>query len=117
MAIIEVQNNPTIEMVTVQFICPSCKSLYCEKCANALANLENFCWSCDKTIDETKDTKRFKIEDESVKIQPPKMEEKKNMPEVPQAVLDDIEKLKKRVQNLELEVAKIKMKMGGKKWL
>jgi hypothetical protein len=39
------------------------------------------------------------------------------MPEVPQAVLDDIEKLKKRVQDLELEVAKIKMKMGGKKWL
>jgi septation ring formation regulator EzrA len=45
-----------------------------------------------------------------------KMEEKR-MPEVPQTVLDDIEKLKKRVQNLELEVAKLKMKMSGKKWL
>jgi septation ring formation regulator EzrA len=45
-----------------------------------------------------------------------KMEEKR-MPEVPQTVLDDIEKLKKRVQNLELEVAKLKMKMSSKKWL
>ena len=36
---------------------------------------------------------------------------------MPQTVLDDIEKLKKRVQNLELEVAKLKMKMSGKKWL
>jgi septation ring formation regulator EzrA len=43
--------------------------------------------------------------------------EEKNMPEVPQAVLEDIEKLKKRVQDLELEVAKLKMKMSGKKWL
>jgi hypothetical protein len=39
------------------------------------------------------------------------------MPEVSQTVLDDIEKLKKRVQNLELEVAKLKMKMSSKKWL
>ena len=39
------------------------------------------------------------------------------MPEMPQTVLDDIEKLKKRVQNLELEVAKLKMKMSGKRWL
>ena len=39
------------------------------------------------------------------------------MPELPQTALDDIEKLKKRVQNLELEVAKLKMKMSGKKWL
>jgi hypothetical protein len=39
------------------------------------------------------------------------------MPELPKTALEDIEKLKKRVQDLELEVAKIKMKMGGKKWL
>jgi hypothetical protein len=43
--------------------------------------------------------------------------EEKRMTEVSQTVLDDIEKLKKRVQNLELEVAKLKMKMSGKKWL
>ena len=39
------------------------------------------------------------------------------MPELPQTARDDIEKLKKRVQNLELEVAKLKMKMSSKKWL
>ena len=39
------------------------------------------------------------------------------MPELPQIALEDIEKLKKRVQHLELEVAKLKMKMSGKKWL
>jgi hypothetical protein len=41
----------------------------------------------------------------------------KKVPEIPETLLEDIEKLKKRVQHLELEVAKIKMKMGGKKWL
>ncbi len=45
-----------------------------------------------------------------------KMEEKK-MPELPKTALEDIEKLKKRVQDLELEVAKLKMKMSCKKWL
>ena len=39
------------------------------------------------------------------------------MSEIPQTALEDIEKLKKRVQNLELEVAKLKMKMSSKKWL
>jgi hypothetical protein len=39
------------------------------------------------------------------------------MPEITQTALEDIEKLKKRVQNLELQVAKLKMKMSGKKWL
>jgi len=41
----------------------------------------------------------------------------KKMPEIPETVLEDIEKLKKRIQHLELEVAKLKMKMSGKKWL
>ena len=39
------------------------------------------------------------------------------MLELPQTALEDIEKLKKRVQDLELQVAKIKMNMSGKKWL
>ena len=39
------------------------------------------------------------------------------MPEITQTALEDIEKLKKRVQDLELQVAKLKMKMSGKKWL
>jgi hypothetical protein len=39
------------------------------------------------------------------------------MPDITQNALEDIEKLKKRVQNLELEVAKLKMRTSGKKWL
>jgi hypothetical protein len=39
------------------------------------------------------------------------------MPEINQTALEDIEKLKRRVQNLELEVAKLKMKISGKRWL
>ena len=39
------------------------------------------------------------------------------MPEIPETLLEDVEKLKKRIQDLELEVAKLKMKMSGKKWL
>ncbi len=39
------------------------------------------------------------------------------MPELPQTALQDIENLKKRVQHLEEEIAKLKMKMSGKKWL
>lgn len=31
--------------------------------------------------------------------------------------LEEIEKLKKRVYELELQMAKLKMKMSGKKWL
>ncbi|MFX0097936.1 MAG: B-box zinc finger protein [Candidatus Hodarchaeota archaeon] len=36
------------------FFCPECKALYCDRCARALSELENACWSCDKAIDITK---------------------------------------------------------------
>jgi len=39
------------------------------------------------------------------------------MQELSETTHEDVERLKKRVQHLEEEVAKIKMKMGGKKWL
>jgi len=39
------------------------------------------------------------------------------MTEILETALEDVEKLKRRVQNLESEVAKLKMKMSGKKWL
>ncbi len=39
------------------------------------------------------------------------------MQEIAAVTSEDMERLKKRVQHLEEEVAKIKMKMGGKKWL
>ncbi len=39
------------------------------------------------------------------------------MQELSVATLEDVECLKKRVQHLEEEVAKLKMKMSSKKWL
>jgi hypothetical protein len=39
------------------------------------------------------------------------------MQELTQASLQDVEGLKRRVQHLEEEIAKVKMKMTGKKWL
>jgi hypothetical protein len=43
--------------------------------------------------------------------------EGKKITEISEIILEDIEKLKKRVQHLELEVAKLKLKISGKKWL
>ena len=39
------------------------------------------------------------------------------MSEISEKALSDIEKLKKRVYELELKMAKMKMKMSAKKWL
>jgi len=39
------------------------------------------------------------------------------MSEITEKALADIEKLKKRVYELELKMAKMKMKMSSKKWL
>ncbi len=36
------------------FVCPSCDTLYCQKCATALADRENVCWVCDGLIDNSK---------------------------------------------------------------
>ncbi|MHA1148884.1 MAG: hypothetical protein ACTSR8_11660 [Promethearchaeota archaeon] len=43
------------------YICPKCRTLYCDKCSEALSNLENLCWSCNNTIDETRPSKTLKI--------------------------------------------------------
>jgi hypothetical protein len=50
------------------FICPECDSLYCEKCARTLSNLENICWACDTALDESKPVKKTeeKLEDVSI---------------------------------------------------
>jgi len=36
------------------FICPDCETIYCEKCALTLSNLENACWVCETPFDESK---------------------------------------------------------------
>jgi hypothetical protein len=46
------------------FICPECDSLYCEKCARTLGDLENTCWVCETALDESKPIK--KVEEEEV---------------------------------------------------
>ncbi len=39
-----------------------CDSVYCEKCARALTDLENVCWVCNTPIDISKPTKPYKEE-------------------------------------------------------
>lgn len=51
---------------TMNFICPNCKALYCEKCARALAQLENMCWSCEKPVDESKPVKKLELNKEDI---------------------------------------------------
>jgi len=41
----------------------------------------------------------------------------RKMQKITETTSEDVARLQKRVQHLEEEVAKIKMKMGGKKWL
>ncbi len=36
------------------YICPGCDALYCTKCSEALAHLENACWSCNAPFDESR---------------------------------------------------------------
>ena len=49
------------------YICPKCDSIYCEKCANALIEVENVCWSCESPIDKTKPVKFLKQEKIDIK--------------------------------------------------
>ena len=39
------------------YVCPKCNAFYCIKCSEALTNLENTCWICDTSIDESKPVK------------------------------------------------------------
>ncbi len=50
------------------FICPKCKSFYCDNCAQILTQLENMCWSCNNPIDDSKPIKPFKIEEDDIDI-------------------------------------------------
>ncbi len=48
----------------MNFICRGCEIFYCQKCYNALVNLENACWACDMALDESKPVKPFRKEGE-----------------------------------------------------
>jgi len=58
------------EILKFNFVCPECKSFYCEKCYTALSGLENACWACDHALDESKPVKLKKKEKIGVEIEP-----------------------------------------------
>ncbi|MFX0098274.1 MAG: hypothetical protein ACFFCS_01760 [Candidatus Hodarchaeota archaeon] len=38
----------------MNYACPGCGALYCKRCADVLAGMENACWSCNTPFDEAK---------------------------------------------------------------
>ena len=52
------------KILGMNFICRGCEIFYCEKCYNALVNLENACWACDMALDESNPVKPFGKEGE-----------------------------------------------------
>jgi hypothetical protein len=50
------------------FICPECKTLYCEKCARELVKIDNMCWGCSGPIEESMPIKPIKQEDENIVV-------------------------------------------------
>ncbi|KKL77643.1 hypothetical protein LCGC14_2032840 [marine sediment metagenome] len=60
------------------FICLGCAVLYCEKCVQALTNVENACWVCNKPFDESKSSKPFKDTEEESDIEVSEKKKNKN---------------------------------------
>lgn len=52
------------EVSRANYICPDCKTFYCEKCSKALGNMENACWVCNSPIDPSKPIKVPQREEE-----------------------------------------------------
>ena len=52
----------------IMFMCTDCGAFYCQKCSEALSNLENACWACETTIDESKPVKITERKEEKVEI-------------------------------------------------
>ncbi|MHA2397288.1 MAG: hypothetical protein ACXADU_00165 [Promethearchaeota archaeon] len=44
----------------LNYICPKCSALYCDKCADQLSDLENMCWVCDEPFNDTKPARPYK---------------------------------------------------------
>ncbi len=51
------------------FMCTDCGTFYCQKCSEALSNLENACWSCNTPIDKSKPVKLPEKEEEKVIVE------------------------------------------------
>ncbi|MHA1488196.1 MAG: hypothetical protein ACTSRI_00660, partial [Promethearchaeota archaeon] len=56
------------------FVCPECGVLYCLKCAKALSDLENMCWVCNGSLDDTKPMKPIEDEEKEGKEDKGKMQ-------------------------------------------
>lgn len=52
------------EVSRQMFMCPDCKAIYCLKCSEMLADLENACWVCGTAFDTSRPVKQEKkVED------------------------------------------------------
>jgi hypothetical protein len=60
------------------YVCPECETFYCNKCYNALTNLENACWECDTQFDVAKPVKSFEKEEELEEIEISERPQKKS---------------------------------------
>ena len=69
------------------FICPECRTLYCEKCAKELIKIDNMCWGCSGPIDELQPIRPIKQEIEDVVLDitqgEPKKKPKKDKKDAP----------------------------------
>ncbi len=64
-------------LVRAMYICPECSTFYCNKCSDALTNLENACWVCGTAIDESKPVKPFEPEIKEKKEKADKLKQQK----------------------------------------
>ena len=50
------------------FICKNCKVLYCERCAQEIARLENACWNCRAQFDMANPARPYEMDDDNRSI-------------------------------------------------
>lgn len=55
------------DVLRFSYIC-ACGAIYCQKCAQAVTDLENVCWLCDAPIDYSKPVKQYEEIKEGAKI-------------------------------------------------
>ena len=51
------------------YVCPTCNSIYCRTCAEAVVEMDNACWTCESPIDEARPSKPFEQEEEEISIE------------------------------------------------
>jgi hypothetical protein len=51
------------------YLCPECNALYCMKCSDTLSTLENACWVCETSFDESRPVKHLEKESKKIAIE------------------------------------------------